>query len=457
MPILLRCTQAGQRSNQRQQNLNKKNKKKQKNMKSMKTIFKFTLLALAILSQSSCASLLGIHKKSTHQGTIYLKNDEQQTGIVTVPNYKDKKVSIEKGETKSINSADIDRIVLDNPNKSFFRYMPTRKIFGGARYGWVLGIIEDTNASAYFGSEHYEVTSAGSVQLVGKTTQIIQGNMHTGTIQPSFPVFMMKPEHKFLTQVALKGGVSNESSAFRAGVSRFLADDPTLMEYMRQEKWGIYDIPTLIQNYNPNRGNNPLTINGVIVQPKKKPLITKDLNDEVTFYFETALPLDENYGTQFGFFGVRNTKWRFFTFGGDIGYASARYVDRMKRIDNHGVRGMDTAWVIKEDFATAKHFRFNFFAGLQLPFDLNKFYLVPGAAYTFGGTFGTEYVSAFYGQMATLDFGFKLKHGSILFVGTGYRLNTPIKKAETREEESYPGFEAYKPYGNLLFRIGYKW
>ncbi|MDR0799196.1 MAG: hypothetical protein LBN18_05510 [Dysgonamonadaceae bacterium] len=128
----------------------------------------------------------------------------------------------------------------------------------------------------------------------------------------------------------------------------------------------------------------------------------------------------------------------------------------MKRIENHP-GNWNNAPVIPEDFSKASLFRFNTFLGLQLPLDLKKIYVVPAGHISFGGVFSADYATLHYGPMATLDFGFKMKYGSILFIGAGYRRNIPLKSEEGKAEVSAPGFEAYQPYGNLMFRLSYKY
>ncbi|MCL1937915.1 MAG: hypothetical protein FWF52_05935 [Candidatus Azobacteroides sp.] len=425
----------------------------------MKTIGLFILFVFAILILNSCTAskaLMGNQSKNTYSGTVYLKNGEQKTGIVTIPHYTDKQVSFSKegGEAEMINSEKIDKIVLHNSETSIFRYMPIRSVFKKISRGWVLNIAEGPYVSAYIGAAFYEIDSDGKVYLVGRSLTINQGvNQAGATIPPSYPVYMMKQGDNALVQVAFRKGINYESSAFRTGVSRYLTDDPALTEYMRQEKWGFDDIGVIIENFNPNRGNKELTINGITVQPKKKRLITDAFDNELIFHVETAWPTDNNYGAQFGI-GARSSFKRFFAYGGDLGYASAKYVDQSKRIDNH--IDFRTAPVIEADFSKEGQFRFNTFAGFQLPLDFGKLYLIPSALYSFGATWGLEYGSTLHGPMVLLDFGIKLKQGTLLFIGGGYRRNTPIINKEDKASASYPGFEAYKPYGNLLFRIGCK-
>ena len=91
-----------------------------------------------------------------------------------------------------------------------------------------------------------------------------------------------------------------------------------------------------------------------------------------------------------------------------------------------------------------------------MPFGLKKVYLVPAAHIAFGGMLGNNYSTLYYGPMATLDVGFKLKRGDILLIGGGYRRNIPLKGDEGKAEASAPGFDAYEPYNNIIVRLSYK-
>ncbi len=435
----------------------------------MKAINRFILFVFAILFLNSCGlgekfMKLGYPPKSTYEGTVHLKNGVQRTGIVTVPFYSDKKVVIsdENGKKETFNSEKIDKIVLHNSDSSIFRYKPIKKQLSKRTFNaWVFSLGEGANVSAYIGAEVYDVHSDGEVYLVGRSQLLNTGTVGAiGTnyarVNPSYPIYMIKKGGNALIYVAVREGVNFEASSFRSGVSRFLSDDAALVQHIRKEKWDFNNIGTIVEVYNPNRGNQPLVIDGVTIQPKEKRLITTDLDRELILSFETAFPTDKNYGTQFGI-GIRSSFKRFFAYGGDLGYASAKFVDDIERVFNHPADELETAPVIDEDFSKNGQFRFNFYGGLQLPLNLNRFYLIPSAHYSFGAALGTEYGGLHHGPMAMLDFGIALRKGSILLIGGGYRHNFPIVSAEEKESMSYPGFEAYKPYGSLLLRIGYKW
>lgn len=304
---------------------------------------------------------------------------------------------------------------------------------------WLVQVAEGPYVSAYIGAEGYRLNADGTVELVG-TRQVIGTGHGTAIINPSFPVYMLKGGNKASVNVGLKEGVSFEGSAFRSGVSRYLSDDPTLCEYMRQEKWDFDNIATIMMNYNLHRGNSELVIDGKVIIPKKRSILTNDLDGEMIFALEAALPADNLYGPQFGL-GIRSSKYKFFSYGGDLGFASVKYIDDVKWIENHPmITGQPETPATDADFSKSTLFRFNAFAGGQLPLRFGNVYLVPAAHFVFGGTLGTEYSTFYYGPMGTLDLGFRLKHGDIFFVGAGYRQNIPLKGEEAKAEASVPGF-----------------
>lgn len=421
-------------------------------------------LVITIFFLNSCnvnRTLLN-QENNNYPGTVFLKNGEKRAGQVGMPLPNSKTVLfIEQREGTDIktfiSSVEIERIEFNfgysSDNVHIVRYMPVRGMFNSISDKWVMQIAKGQYASAYIGAEGYSINHDGSISLSG-TRQVLNHGTGTAIINPSFPVYMIKDGDKVLTNVALKEGVSFEGSAFRSGVSRYLSDDSQLCEYMRQEKWDFENLEAIIRNYNPDRGGEKLIIDGIAIEPKKKGLFTDNLDREMLFYVESAIPSDDIYGTQFAI-GIRTSAYKFLSYGADLGYASAKYIDQVKRIENHPGNWVDTP-ISDDDFSKQSLFRFNTFLGGQLPFDLRKFYLIPAAHITFGGMLGNGYSTLNYGPMVTLDFGFKMKRGDILLIGAGYRHNIPLKGDEGKAEASAPGFEAYEPYDNLLIRLSYK-
>lgn len=396
----------------------------------------------------------------TYPGTVTLTNGNKMVGMASIPNVNSKAISFtdtQNNNQVTLQSADIERIEVSYDGVSsppvIFRYMPTKGMFGRISNYWVACLAEGTHLSTYVGAENYRINADGSISL-GGTRQVVNHGNSTMIVNPSFPVYMIKEGETALTQVAVTKGVSFEGSAFRSGISRFLLDDPKLGEHIRHQKWTIDNIQAITRNYNPNRGHNALVIDGETIPPHKRSLITEVFDNEMIFYGEVAIPSEKYYGTQFGI-GIRTSKYKFLTYGGDIGYASAKYIDEVKRIENHPGNWVD-APVEDRDFSKTSLFRFNASVGAQLPLDLQKVCLIPAAHFSFGATLGNNYSTLYYGPMATLDVGFKLRRGDIFLIGAGYRHNISLKSNDDKEEASAPGFKAYEPYNNLVLRIAYK-
>lgn len=421
------------------------------------------LLIIFVFILSSC----GTSKKTSKQdgrypGTIHLTNGKKTSGIIHIPSGSSKTVVIVNKENNkdvhaAFNSEETQKIEVYHPNSpdhpSTMQYMPIKDLFNKISYRWLVVISEGPYASAYIGADFYKITPNGEIEL-GGYRQVIYRPNGSVILNPSFPIYLMKKGDRGLTTVSLKEGISFEESSFRSGVSRFFADDPKLSEYMRHQKWKFDDLNIIIKNYNPNRGNGDLTINGITIAPLKKSLLTRDFDKELFWTLETAIPSDEHYGSQYAL-GIRSTLFRFMSYGVNAGFGSVEYIDDVKRVENHPGNWIE-APAIESDFSKQNSFRINTFAGAQLSFDLGKIYLVPAAHISFGGLMGVEYQALNYGPMATLDIGFKLKKGGILLLGGGYNYNIPLKSEEDKETASAPGFKAYEPYSSLLFRISYK-
>lgn len=420
----------------------------------------FFITFLFLCSCASSNKFLTNQEYNNYQGTIVLMNGERKMGQVGMPSQSNKYVLFinEGKENERIAPEDIDRIEFTPDylpdNLYVMRYMLIKGTFGKKSKNWVLCISEGPNVAAYIGAYNYTINTDGSIGL-GGIRQVINNGNGTMVVNPSFPIYMMKKADNALKIVTLTKGISFEESSFRSGLAHFLSDDSKLTDYIHQEKWTLDNLPTIVQNYEPNRGNTDLIIDGKVVVLRKPDLITSDLNKEMLFYVESAFPSDNIYGTQFGI-GIRSTLSKFFTYGIDFGYASAKYVDQAKRLENHGINEIQTIPVEDRDLSKQGLFKFNGTVGAQLPFRVNKIYLIPGVHLALGGTLGSDYSALYYGPMGTFDIGFRMKQGNIIMLGAGYRRNIPWKNDEDKEEASAPGFKAYEPYNNLLFRVGYK-
>ena len=423
-----------------------------------------TILLVVVLSSCSTLKYLNEQITESYPATIFFINGEKKSGLVDLPSAAVKLVKLveHSGEEKQINSEEIKKIEYhpnEFPGKVYTAsYLPFKKrLTGRVVNRWVMQMAKGPYITAYIGAKGYGINSDGSIKLIGER-QVIQhngGNMGNTVINPSFPIFIMKKGEDKLTIIAVKEGVNFESSSFRSGVSYYLSDDPQLCTYVRQEKLGVNDIDLIVENYKPNRGNEELTIGGVIIPLRKKRLFTNDLDNELFFSAEAAMHSGNRYGNQYCV-GIRSFFNRFYTYGGNVGYASAQYVDAVRRIDNHGINDAEYARVIDEDIMEENLFRINTYVGAQLPFNFKNIYLIPAANITLGGMFGTEYAAVTCGAMTTLDVGFRMKRGGVVLLGGGYRHNIPLVSEDYKAEASAPGFDAYEPYGSLLFRLSYK-
>lgn len=424
-----------------------------------------SLLLSTLLTVSCGSSKMAVKQQvNNYSGVIYLKDGSKKVGMVGIPSANSKDIYIEEADVANATPIYVEGDKIDRIEYTFgtdaqkvytMRQLPYKDLFSGNALYWVLCISEGPNVSAYIGAANYYIRADGTIAL-GGTKQVIQHSTGgSAVIQPSFPVYMIKKGEKALSLVTLKDGIGFEASSFRTGVSRFLADDAKLCEYVRQQKWGFDNIATIVQNYIPNRGQAELTVDGKIVSLQERSLFTEALDEEIIWTVETAFPSNSAYSMQFGI-GIRSTLAKFFTYGFDVGYAKAKYIDSNKRIGNHAPDTWDTAPAIDADFSEQGLFRANGSVGGQLPFDFGKIYLIPGAHLGFGATLATEYNTFYYGPMATLDVAIKLQKGGLLVIGGGYRRNICGKSSEGKEEASVPGFKAYEPYNNLLVRVGYK-
>lgn len=421
----------------------------------------------SVVFLNGCSSYLNALKEynvqefNTYPGAVYLKNGERRTGMVAAPNVESKSVLYIGGDSvkRAFDAKEIEKIELYNaafPERMYvFRLMPV-KSFSGSSNKWMVLLVASENLSAYIAAAGYRILSDGSLQL-GGYSHSTRGGFSTSTTLPSFPIYFQKKGDKYPSFVGVRGGVVNEAPAFRAGVSRFLRDDPQLTEYMRNAKWSIDNVEDIVTAYTPNRSEaNKLEFEGVAVEPQAYSLFTNDFTKEVIYYAETAYSLDKS-GMQYGL-GVRYIPYKFINLGANMGYASVVQVSSDKRLINHlPNNNINTAPVIPEDYTKGNGAYLDMHVGGQLPFDLKKVYLIPSANMSFGGLESGDYDTWYYGPMGMLDLGFKLNYDSSLLLGVGYRYIIPIKNATEKAEASYPGHDAYQSFGSAFFRLTYKW
>ncbi len=420
------------------------------------------LIAVIALFFTGCSIMQPFYKQETeaYPGKVFLTNGEVCQGIVTIPWYEAELVKIagDDGMEKEVISKYVDQIEFfprEQPERKYVvRYLPVKK--NKKKRYWLMRIAEGPYVTAYIAGLTYSIKPDGNIELSGIRQRIDHGPSRGSTvINPSFPIYFDKKGEDKLVYVGVQGGVNFEAASFRAGVSHSLADDPKLCEYIRREKLGVDDLPFMVENYMPDRGDESLVADGKEVEARKRKTITNDLDRELFWYSELAIPSNDHYGTQWGV-GIRSSFYRFFTYGFDLGAGSADYITQEKRLENHGGNGFMTATVIDDDFSRGGLFRANAYVGPQLPLNFGRVYLVPAAHFSLGALLNEEYPAASYGPMTTLDFGIKRRRGGIVMLCTGYRYNTSLVSEDTKEELSYPGFEAHQSYGAFLIRLSYK-
>ncbi|MDR0541916.1 MAG: hypothetical protein LBH19_06850, partial [Dysgonamonadaceae bacterium] len=371
---------------------------------------------------SSCNSYLAAMKEynsqesNLYEGTVYLLDGARKTGETALPNYESATVLFfdSKGNKETIPAEDIEKIELFNsfaPDRIYSaHYLPVKSVSGKNKNRWVVKLSDGKYVQAYIGAAGYKIDKDGSLVLGG-----YQYRQQGATIQPSFPVYMVRNNESKLTMVGMKGGVHLEGSAFRSGVSRYLKDDPQLMEYIRNAKWDISNLSEITENYIPNRTENqPLLFAAV-----SAPFLTDDLTKEVICYAETIFP--EGSAPMYGL-GIKVNPHKFITLAGDVNCGQFEFISYDKRIDNHLFNNLYTDPVIPEDYARGTALNFNVSAGLQLPMRLKNIYLAPSANINFGGLFvpaEAGYENFYYGPGGMLDIGYKLKYGNIIMLGFG--------------------------------------
>lgn len=442
----------------------------------MKKIILFQLVFFCmLLAFGGCSAAKGIAGKDSvnYPGTVTLNDGQQKTGFFRMPFASDEKLYMysqinREGAYESIPAEDVAILSLHNASSpglsSTFKYLMVREKKGNSLKRWVLLLSESDFLTAYVGAPMYQIADNGEVFLVGSKQVINQGPSRGSiTINPSFNVYMMKKDDRVPTCVGFRGGISFEASALRVGITRFLEDDPMLCSYIRDQKLGYEQIDQIVELYNPLRGSSPLVVDGVEFS-KDNRFLTNRFNKELMYTLEggksvsnQAEPIGNQFGPEFGL-GIRSSVFKFISYGTDIGVATMKTVDDIKRIENHPMNTIEGGWedvpVIPEDLVNGAYFRFNTYIGGQLPMDFGKIYVIPAAHITFGGLAGSNYGACNYGPMFNLDFGFTMKNDLIFLIGVGYRHSIPIVKEDTRLPASYPGFNTYGPFNTAFVRIG---
>lgn len=402
--------------------------------------------------------LLMANEKITYPGKIFFINGGQHTANIAIPDALTKSLHTDSGKNKTVIPADsIDKITIQTPAGNtlefYYRSNSRQKV-------WVYKACEGDNAAAYIGASAYKVNPDGTPHFIGITLRI-DNKKDTATIQPSFPLYITRKKDKQL-QVATFIGQRYEASAFRSGFSRVLKDDPMLCEYMREQQWGYKNLPDLIENYTPDRKENQLTVSGKVVERKPQKLITEDLNKSVVFFADYLFSDNKVfnvYGSGLNV-GVRSATARFFTYSAGIGYAKGQYIDDEKLNKKYPELWQQEIEVAQDDFSEATCFNSNIFLGGQIPFRVQKFYLIPAAGWNFGALWSMDFGAVYHGLQLSFDLGFKMKYRSVLFAGLGFHQVNPVKKESDSDNWVYhsnPRFFRYPDANAVTFRIGYKY
>ncbi len=419
-------------------------------------MYKFKNLTYLIIISfllGSCYTQKTLKPLSYVDGKVVMKNGNVKKGKITI---EDQGIVILNN--KKIESTEIEEILFYNNNKPKKKYSLQYCPLGSSgNQFWILKMHEGKNVDTYIGAPAYEVRDDGTLVVRGYMQVVSNGYGNTSTNFPNFPIFMKKKESENVKKV----GVHSSSIGIRAGISRYLKDDPELCEYMRYKKMGYNDLEFITTNYEPNR-TSELIIDGEEVNDIEKELISNDLADEIVYNTEVALPLEKQdfdiYKNRYSLVGFRFYK-KFVSFGFDLGLTKTRYADELEVGMNHNGFDEKDFVLTNDDFAEYKlAFSFNTYFGTHLALNIKEqWYFVPGAYLYFGGIFPTE-VSAknkfLFGPMLTFDIGKKLGVGDILFFGLGYRYNKCILKKD--DAKIYSNFNTYNPFSDFFIRVAYK-
>ena len=401
--------------------------------------------------------LLIAEDEITYPGTVFFLNGNKKTANLEIPKAMSEKVHIKTGEGSATISADsIDRIAIQtsagNTLEFYYRHNKRRKV-------WVYKKCEGANVSAYVGAAAYQINEDGTPHFIGIPLHYFKGK-DTITIEASFPLYAYRKKDKQLQLVTFIGK-GYEPAAFRKGISRVLKDDPMLCEYLREQKWDYEDLQNFVENYNPNRKETQLTVNGEVVERKPQRFITDELNKEIIIFLDYLHPSNKIfnvYGSELNI-GVRSTVARFFTGSAGIGYGKTQYVDDKKRSEKYPELWTQEVEVAQDEFSETTCFNANVFLGGQTPFRFYRLYLIPAAGWNFGTLWSMDFATEYHGLQLSFDLGYKMKYGSILFAGLSFRQMKPLQKESDDDNWVYhskPRFFKYPDVNAIALRIGYK-
>lgn len=415
---------------------------------------KYKLISLLFLTM-----VLNVNARENYPGKVHLYNGLSKTGYVQAINFNSKIINIYSEKSgkdliSTISSDSIQRIEIFNersPEKIHkFEYLKIKK----NKKNWLGEIAKGPNVRTFImAQEGYEIDTDGSLIVLGTSTTFYTNNMATITIQPSYPVFMIKNGEDVATFISLHKGIKFEDSAFRGAFSKYLSDDKTICDLIRKNKLGFNDIDMINKLYDPNRGNAPLIYNNKEITIEPDHFFTNYFNRELEWKFELDKPFDNQHGIQ-ARIGLQSSFMKFLTYGFEFGYGSAIFADETLLPLYYQ---MNNTKITKEYLVRSHGMLINTFLGTHLPMDLKSYYLIPGFSVALGGLIcenNSTAITFHYAPTITLDFGLKSKHGNVIFIGTGFRHNVPIVSQEKRDGQTYNGFSYYNNYNSLFFRIG---
>jgi len=418
---------------------------------------KISKICIAIVFLFSCFPYASFAEEGVfYRGTIFFLNGKEKTTNLEIPQARTEKVKIETEGVNVVVSADsVDRIAIQTPVGNilefYYRHNSIRKV-------WVYKKYEGANASAYIGAADYKINENGTPHFVGVSARILHDN-GIDSIPPSFPLYVSRKKDKQL-QFVMFIGKDYEAATFRKRISRVLRDDPMLCEYLREQKSGYEDLRSLIENYNPNREDTQLTVNGKVIKCKPPKLITEDLNGEIIFFVDYLHPNNKVfniYGNGLNI-GIRSTTARFFTGSVDVGYEKEQYVDDRKRSEKYPELWMQRVEVAQDEFSETSCLNVNVFLGGQVPFHIQRFYMIPSAGWNFGTLLSEDFATEYHGLQLSFDLGYKTKYGSVLFAGLSFRQMKPVKsKLDVNNwvYHSSPLFFKYPDVDAVALRIGF--
>lgn len=434
-------------------------------MKQYSRILLFSVLVVLLVSSCSVLNLMTNVPRDFYPGILVKKDGSAQKAFILMPQAEDQTISISSqasgANATKISAEDIVYFQLHNAqapqNEHRFYYLPRR----GGNMVWMAFLDRGEHVSAYIMALTYKIEKDGSLGLIGYQQKTQHSNGTMMVEKPSYSLFFQKngESTKF---ISLIGGVSFEGSSFRAGVVRYLSDDDELCRYVRELKWTFDDLDKIVRYYNPKRSGS-LAVkddngNTLALPPRK--LTTSILDKELVYTLSGSKAMAPNHGMG-AKVGFRSSLGTYFVYGSEVGISTPAYTDENEILLNDRINWFRTGGdrtkyeVQKELIKQDKVFNFDVFAGLQLPLDFKKVYLIPSLSFTASGDLGMEFRGLSVGPLARLDLGIPVKYSDVFFIGVGYKHSYFLKSEEDRIKTTYKNLNTYAPLGTAYITIGY--